>query len=398
MSTPAATAALPNRRVESIDLLRGIVMLIMALDHVRDYFHAGAFLYNPTDLSQTTTVVFFTRWITHFCAPVFAFLAGVSACLNGSKKSRKALSVFLFTRGLWLVIAEMLIVTLGWTFNLLYSTVILQVIWALGISMMCLSLLIFLPRPAILIIGLLLVGAHNLLDGVHVPGNSIEGFGWAFLHEQHVFQTGHFHIFMGYPLLPWAGIMTLGYCTGYIYLPQFDAARRKKWLLYLGFGAIVLFIVLRAINIYGDPSPRITGPGLTSFLSFLNTTKYPPSLLYTLMTLGPALLFLALAERPLNAFTQKIIVFGRVPMFYYIVHIYLIHLLALVAAALTGYKWQYMVLDTWVSDSSELKGFGFNLAVVYLLWVVLVVVLYPLCKWYDNYKRAHREKWWLSYI
>ncbi len=399
MATPATAPLIQRRRIESIDLLRGTVMLIMALDHVRDYFHNSAFLFNPTDLTHTSTVLFFTRWITHFCAPVFAFLAGVSACISGNRKSRKALSAFLFTRGLWLMIAEIVLITLSWTFNPHYTVFILQVIWALGFGMICLSLLVFLPRPLILVTGLVLVLGHNTLDNIHVAGNGFGAYGWAFLHDQHFFASSHVDVFMGYPVIPWVGIMTLGYCTGYLYLPPFDAARRKKWLVYLGSIAIAVFIVLRMVNVYGDPSPRSTGfSSWFNLLSFLNTTKYPPSLLYTLMTLGPALLFLAFTERPLNAFTQKVVVFGRVPMFYYIVHIVLIHLAALVAAEATGYSWHNMILTTWVTEMPQLKGYGFSLPVVYLLWLVTIVILYPLCKWYDRYKTDHREQWWLSYV
>jgi len=399
LATAAPVTPVISKRILSIDLLRGAVMIIMALDHVRDYFHDAAFLYDPTDLSQTSTTLFFTRWITHFCAPVFTFLAGASAYLNGAKKSKKELSMFLFTRGLWLVLAEVLIITLGWTFNPVYPVLILQVIWAIGFSMMVLSVMIFLPEILILITGLVLIFGHNLLDAFHATGASGGDFVLSALHEQHFFPGQPFSVMLGYPVIPWIGIMLTGYVFGKMYLPLFDTAKRKKILIWLGLGAIALFITLRYIDIYGDPRhwAEQKTPVLT-LLSFLNTTKYPPSLLYILMTLGPAMLVLAFAEKPLNRLTEKLVVFGRVPMFYYIVHIYLIHILAILAAVMSGYKWSDMVLTGWVSMNAQLRGFGYSLWLVYALWILLIIALYPLCKWYDNYKRAHRNKWWLSYI
>ncbi|WP_205512425.1 DUF1624 domain-containing protein [Longitalea arenae] len=386
-----------SKRIHSIDLLRGTVMIIMALDHVRDYFHAGAFQFDPTDLSRTDLPLFFTRWMTHFCAPVFTFLAGASAFLNGVKKTKKELSFFLFTRGLWLVIAEVLIVTFGWTFNPQYPVLILQVIWALGISMMVLSAMIYLPRTLILIIGLTLIGAHNLLDAADTANPS--SFLLSFLHHQHIFFGKPFSVMLGYPVIPWIGIMLTGYVFGQLYLPTFDTAKRRKSLRWLGLGAIVLFILIRLINAYGDPhhwsAQRST---LFTCLSFLNVTKYPPSLLYILMTLGPALLFLAFTEKPLNRLTEKLVVFGRVPMFFYLLHIYLIHALAVLAAVLSGYSWSDMILTGWVSMNSQLQGYGYSLAFVYVLWIIIVIGVFPLCKWFDNYKRLHRTKWWLSYI
>ena len=396
----SSSTAIRSKRVESIDLLRGIVMIIMVLDHVRDYFHWSAYLYNPTDLDKTSVPIFFTRWITHYCAPIFVFLAGVSAYLYGAKRTRGELSFFLFTRGLWLVLAELFIVTLGWTFNPFYNVYILQVIWATGICMMLLSAVIYLNRNLILLAGILLVAAHNLLDGVHMPGTGAASVGWSFLHEQGFFSYGHLSFFVGYPILPWAGIMILGYCLGDLYSPGYDEKKRKKTLLYLGFGAIALFILLRSGNFYGDAAHwSAQKNGVFSILSFVNTSKYPPSLLYVLMTLGPALIFLALTEKPLNALTSKIAVFGRVPFFFYLAHIALVHGLAIVGAVYAGHKWTDMVLNTWVTGSQELKGYGFNLLTVYIVWVAVILILYPFCKRYDRYKRANQAtKKWLSYL
>ncbi|HMH20402.1 MAG TPA: heparan-alpha-glucosaminide N-acetyltransferase domain-containing protein [Puia sp.] len=399
-SAHSASAAIRPRRVESIDLLRGTVMIIMCLDHVRDYFHGSAYLYDPTDLSRTSAPIFFTRWITHYCAPIFVFLAGISAQLYGAKRSRPELSFFLLTRGIWLVLAECLIVTLGWTFNPLYSIIIIQVIWAIGISMIVMSAMIWLDKRLILITGILLIFAHNLLDSVHVPGNGAPSLLWALVHDRSAFVYGHFTILIGYPILPWLGIMATGYCFGRWYTPGYDPEKRKKALLSLGLGAIALFILLRAGNFYGESAHWSTQKNaLFSLLSFLRTSKYPPSLLYILMTLGPALVFLALAEKPLNALTSKIAVFGRVPMFFYLAHIFLVHALAVGAAVLSGHKWTDMVLTTWVSDQPELKGYGYSLLTVYIVWIVVIIILYPFCKRFDKYKRAHQaEQKWLSYF
>jgi len=399
----APLAAVKSRRIESIDLLRGTIMIIMALDHVRDYFHAYSYLYDPTDLQHTTAPIFLTRWITHFCAPIFMLLAGVSACLYGLKNGRKALSFFLFTRGLWLVIVELFIVTLEWTFNPHYPAFILQVIWAFGISMMILSLLIHLPRPLLLLLGIVLIAGHNAFDTVHVNGNTAPAFLWSVLHQPN-FNGFHFGIFnpiVGYPVLPWIGIITLGYCLGSLYAPDIDPEVRKKTLRNLGIGAILFFIILRWTNAYGDASHWSTQKNfLFTIFSFVNTTKYPPSLLYALMTLGPALLFLAYAERPLNKFTSKLTVFGRVPMFFYLLHIPLIHGIAILAAIFSNHSAADMVnLTTWVTANAQLKGYGFSLWVVYLIWIVVTLLLYPLCLRFSEYKRAHQaEKKWLSYF
>ena len=394
-------SAIRSKRIESIDLLRGVVMIIMALDHVRDYFHGSAYLYDPTDLSRTSPAIFFTRWITHFCAPIFMLLAGVSACLYGAKKGRKELSFFLMTRGIWLILLELLLITPEWLFNPHYTTFILQVIWAFGISMLVLSVLIYLPRPVIALIGLLLIAGHNLLDGVHVPGNTFPAFGWAFLHEQKFFQFGPLAVMVGYPILPWIGIICLGYCLGEVYSPSVEPVQRRKTLLSLGLGIIVLFILLRLSNLYGNPTPwAVQKNAVFTLMSFLNVAKYPPSLLYVLMTTGPALVFLALMEKPLNALTGKIIIFGRVPMFYYLVHIAFIHLLAIIGAVVSGHPWSVMVdLTTWVTANPQLQGYGFNLLTVYVVWIGVVLVLFPLCRRFDQYKRMHQaEKKWLSYF
>jgi len=384
----------PHTRVHSIDLLRGLVMIIMAIDHVRDYFHADAYLYDPTDLTRTTIPIFFTRFITHYCAPVFMLLSGTAAYLVGTRKGKKALTIFLITRGLWLILLELTVVNFGWFFDIHYNNTGFLVIWALGMSMIFLALMIHLPKVAILIISLGLICCHNLFDNYH-PGNIV----WSFLHEPSFYQWKGINVFAFYPLIPWIGVMSLGYCIGTWYEAGFDVSKRKKLLFISGLACTLLFIALRYTNWYGD---RIlwsnqTHTGLT-LMSYLSLSKYPPSLLYLLATLGPAMMFLSFTEKANGVIARMVQVIGRVPMFYYLVHIYLIHLGAMIAAALTpGFSLSDMILSTWVSFSPQLKGFGFDLVTTYVIWAVLVVILYFLCLWYDRYKRLHKH-WWLSYL
>ncbi|MEO7765947.1 MAG: heparan-alpha-glucosaminide N-acetyltransferase domain-containing protein [Ferruginibacter sp.] len=391
---------LNKSRITSIDLLRGFIMIIMALDHVRDYFHAGAFLYDPLDLEKTSVPLFLTRWITHFCAPVFMLLAGTSAFISGQRKTKKELSLFLLKRGAWLILLEMVVVNFGWNFMVTFPNLLLIVIWALGISMIVLAAFIHLPKQLILAVGIILVAGHNLLDNIHVSGNDLPAFGWSLLHEQRFFNWHGEGILVGYPLLPWIGIMALGYCLGHLYATGYDIGKRKKNLLLIGFSAITLFILIRCINGYGDHSHWSSQKNsFYTLLSFIKVTKYPPSLLYTLMTLGPAIVFLAFTENLKGTVVSIISIYGRVPMFYYILHIYLIHLLAMIASEVfTNVDWKNWMLTQplWFNDS--LKGYGFSLGVVYLVWFIVVIGLYPLCKRYDRYKQTHKEKWWLSYL
>ncbi|MDQ3141906.1 MAG: heparan-alpha-glucosaminide N-acetyltransferase domain-containing protein [Bacteroidota bacterium] len=389
--------SLSKTRIESIDLLRGAVIIIMALDHVRGYFHADHFLFSPTDLTKTTPILFFTRWITHFCAPAFVFLAGTSAFFVSQRKSKNELSRFLFTRGLWLMVLELTVVNFGWFFNPEFPFLSFQVIWALGVSMIALSALIHLPQKVILAIGLIILFGHNLLDNIHVDGNSFKAFLWAELHDRKSF-TFLGRIFRtGYPVLAWIGIMTLGYSFGSFYKKEIDAQKRKKYLLTIGASAITLFFVIRAFNAYGDMAPwTIYDNSISTILSFLNVSKYPPSLLYTLVTLGPCMIFLALAEKPLGKMGLAISTVGRVPMFFYILHIYFIHALAMLAITFTDKSWKDMIMVG--NKNPQLEGYGFSLWVVYLVWIAVILLLYPLCKRYDTYKTNHKEKWWLSYL
>ena len=390
--------ALPKKRITSIDLLRGIVMILMALDHTRDYFHAGAFVYDPTDLTKTTIPVFVTRWITHYCAPIFMLLTGAAAFLVGDRKGTKALSKFLFTRGLFLVLMEHTVVNFGWNFNIHFSEFDFLVIWSLGVSMIALAGLVYLPKKLILAVGIILLAGHNLLDNVHVAGKGFSAFIWSVLHEPGTFSFAGKRIFVMYPLLPWIGIIALGYSLGSLYSNKVDAAQRKKTLLWLGISSIVVFVGLRFINVYGDPShwANQSVPAFT-VLSFISVTKYPPSLLYGLITLGPACIFLALFETKPGWLGKIFSVYGRVPMFYYILHIYLIHLLAMFATTLCGHKWSDMIWTDF-TNNDKLNGYGFSLSIVYLVWIAVILILYPFCKWYDRYKTNHKEKWWLSYL
>lgn len=401
MQVASINSPVKGKRIESIDLLRGIVIIIMALDHVRDYFHADYFYYDPTDMTKTNAAVFFTRWITHFCAPVFVFLAGTSAFLVGERKTKNELAGFLLKRGLWLLLLETVVINFAWSFNPSYPFFRLQVIGTLGVCMMIMSALIYLPSKIILVMGLLILFGHNLLDNIQVTGNSLKDFLWALLHQRKRFSFGRKLIVTGYPVLPWLGIMALGFCFGTLYKKGMDEVIRRKYLQIIGSVATGVFFVIRATNFYGDMAPWSSQKSfILTICSFLNVTKYPPSLLYALMTLGPALIVLAMLEKPLNWWGEIIIPVGRVPLFFYILHLFLLHGLAVVAVVLSGRPWTDMISITNINakDSPWLQGYGFSLAGTYLVWIVVVLLLYPLCKWYDQYKTNHKEKWWLSYL
>lgn len=385
-------------RIKSIDMLRGLVMVIMALDHVRDYFHFDAYLFDPADMTKTNVALFWTRFVTHFCAPVFVFLAGTSAFFVGQRRDKKSLSVWLLKRGVWLVIAELTIIKLAWMFKLDYSSIVLQVIWVLGISMIFLAGFIHLPKKFMIGLCLVAIFGHNLLDAV-APTDPVASGIWTFLHVFNLIDFGSFQVFIGYPIIPWIFVMPLGYYFGELYKSSVDPKLRIKRLFQMGLGITLLFFALRTINIYGDlvPWSEQDSMGMT-IASFFNVAKYPPSLLYLLITLGPSIVFLALVENWQNWLSEKLVVIGRVPMFFYIVHLYVIHFFGVIAAMLTGFSFSDMVIDLWITLQPQLQGYGFNLWVVYLIWIVLTIALYPICSWYNKYKTNHREKWWLSYL
>jgi uncharacterized membrane protein len=385
-------------RITSIDLLRGAVMLLMALDHARDFLHFDFFRGNdPLDFATTSTPLFLTRWITHFCAPVFVFLAGASIFFSGNKKSKSGLSLFLLTRGLWLMLLEVTIITFGWMFSMEFKLIFLQVIWAIGLSMVCMSVFVFLPRKIVLLIGLLLVFGHNLLDSFHVEGNMVQGFLWSVLHETGKFRLYETHtIFVGYPLLPWLGLMMTGFAFGQLYLKEVTAQQRKRRLIIMGTSCIALFAALRSGNFYGDAWHwKEQNSAVFTALSFIDCTKYPPSLLYLLMTIGPALLFLAFAENLKGKLVEAVSIIGRVPLFYYVVHLYVLHLIAGILFFATGHSLAEINFAAEIPEAPE--NFGLHLWQVYLVWLFAIGLLYFPCKWYNRYKSTHSQ-WWLSYL
>lgn len=388
-----------SKRIQSIDLLRGLVILLMALDHVRDYFHYDSFMYDPSDLTQTTVPVFFTRFITHICAPVFCFLAGTSAFFVGQKKDLNSLSVWLLKRGLWLIIVEFTIVNFGWYFKFNTTFIDLAVIWCLGASMIFLAGLIRLPKSMAILIALFFVFGHNLFDSFKPIPNDIFSKLWYVFHVEGEFKLGSLTVYTVYPLMPWIGLMTLGYFLGQLYLPTLNSKKRIKILYGAGILLIVLFAVFRISNLYGDLHPWTKQNSLTySILAILNVTKYPPSFAFICITIGPALIFLAAFENLKNRLSKIFITIGQVPMFFYVVHIYIIHVVAIFAALATGYQFSDMILDIWIPFSPDLKGYGFSLPIVYLVWLGILVALYPITKRYNRYKKDNKDKWWLSYL
>lgn len=399
-------------RVDSIDLLRGLVMVIMLLDHTRDFIHSDAIYFqDPTDLSTTNPLLFFTRWITHFCAPVFVFLAGTGAYMQLARgKSKPELSRFLLTRGIWLIVLEFTVVRLGLTFNFSYGFFgLMQVIWVIGLSMIVLSALIYLPVRWIAVVATAMIFLHNLLDRFQVTGMqgpdspvpSLAGKLFMILHQPGSFPVLWFFpspvVFLAYPLIPWVGVMAGGFAFGALY--RMDSERRRRILLRMGIVSIVLFIALRALNVYGDPVRWSSQRSFSyTLLSFINVTKYPPSLLYLLATLGPAFIFLALVEgRKRGLIGSALVTFGRVPLFYYILQWYVAHGFAVLLGLLAGQPIAWQFSNLFERFGNQQPGLGFRLWVVYAAWIAGVLLLYPLCKWFAGVKRR-RTDWWLSYL
>jgi uncharacterized membrane protein len=379
---PASPSGL---RLESVDLLRGLVMVLMALDHTRDFFTELPF--DPTDLEHTSPALFLTRWITHFCAPIFIFLAGTSAFLSTTRgKTPRALSWFLFTRGLWLVLLELFYVNwFGWRFDVNLHSYGVQVIWAIGWSMVVLAVLVHFPRSFILAFGLATIVLHNLLDDVKP-----ESFGplaglWRVLHAGGRFEIAPgIEFFAGYPLIPWIGVMAVGYAFGPLLLR--DPISRGKWLVVMGSLITAIFVTLRTTNLYGDPVPWTPQKNfLFTLFSFLNCTKYPPSLCYLLMTLGPALIVLALFDRGTPQWAKPLLAFGRVPLFFYLAHLPLIHGLVL------------LTIRIRFQGAPPPSDFELGLPGVYLMWIVVVALLYPVCWGFSKIKQRYRAAW-LGYL
>jgi uncharacterized membrane protein len=385
LTTPAAGRIAADRagpgRIVSIDVLRGLVMALMALDHSRDFFGTSGF--NPRDVTEPA--LFLTRWVTHLCAPTFIFLAGLSAFLHGRGRNREELSRFLVIRGFWLILIDLTLISFGWRFELEPYRLTAGVVFVIGASMVALAALIWLPRWAIACVALIMLVGHNLVDSVRADELGGAAWAWHLLHEPGLVPLGHgVNLYVLYPLIPWIGVMAAGYLLGPVM--QLETKARQRLLFRLGAAVTLGFIVLRSSNLYGDPSPWTAQQTLLStVLSFLNCEKYPPSLLYLMMTLGPALMLLASFEQARGAFARLLATFGQVPFFYYVVHIYLIHALAVATAfAMTG-----------VLTSTPTIGLG--LPGIYFVWLLVLVLLYPICRWFAALNESGTG-WWWSYL
>ena len=385
---PSAAAA-GRVRLSGVDALRGAVMAIMLLDHVRAYFTSVRF--DPTDLARTTAPLFLTRWITHFCAPTFVLLAGMGAWLAGRRRTRAQLSGFLVTRGLWLVVVEFTLVSFGWYFNLDFELgVIAQVIWAIGASMVVLAGLVWLPLPAVAVAALGMIAGHNLLDGVAPDALGAWGPVWTVLHVQGALARPA--ALVVYPLIPWIGVMAAGYVLG-AWLDRPPEVRARR-LLVAGVGLVAGFVLLRGLNAYGDPRPWVMQADLgMTVLSFLDASKYPPSLLYLMMTLGPALLALRWLEAAPRRGMGWLVTLGQVAFFYYVVHLYAMHAGAVLLGVAQGFP-PGEITRLYLMFPAE---YGVGLPAVWGATVVLLVALYPLCRWYAGVKRRGRG-WWWSYL
>lgn len=391
---------LPGRsyRVESIDVLRGLLMLLMAIDHTRDYFSSAPI--DPADPVHSWPALFLTRWITHLCAPGFILLAGASVYLQRQRKSAATLTRSLIQRGLWLILLEITVVSFGWSFG--FGMPILQVIWVIGISMIVLAGLQWLPLPAVAAFGLIVIFSHDLFDRIHARNLGNWSDAWEILHERGVL-TFHAHpvAIYGYPVIPWVGVVALGYCFGSIVMR--NPKERQQISALVGTASLGLFALLRFTHGYGDPGPGFAYLGTPSHtaMSFLSVQKYPPSLHYLLATLGIVLLLFALFDKlviagwlgRLRAFLN---VYGRVPFFFYIAHIFVIHALALGVAFITNPDWRFWITPD-VVFTRHFNGWGYSLPIVYSIWIFVVLALYPLCVWFSGLK-DRRNNWWLSYL
>ena len=395
MSATAMPSASRAPRIDSVDVVRGIIMVLMALDHVRDYF--GGLAVSPTNIATTTAPLFMTRWITHICAPTFFLLTGTGAGIALMRQAPATVSRFLWTRGVWLIVVEFtLFKWFGIQFNADYRLTVLTVLWALGWSMIVLAALVRLPVWVSAMVGIVMIAAHNLFDGV--GGEALGGL-WKVLHlPAPIYADGVHTVFATYPLIPWIGVVAAGFALARVY--AMDPRSRHAMLVRMGVGAIVGFLLLRGLNGYGDPAPWSAQASSTlTALSFLNTTKYPPSLLFLLMTIGPTLLLLRATDQRTPRWLEWVRTIGRVPMFYFLVHFALIHLVA-VGISLGRYgtaAGMFQSPDLAHYPITEPEGWPMPLGVVYLIWAGVVAVLYPLCRWYAGVK-ARRTEWWLRYI
>lgn len=382
-------------------------MILMALDHVRDYF--GAVGINPTNAATTTVPLFFTRWITHFCAPTFFLLTGTGAFLRlsssalprgGSTQPYSDLSRFLITRGFWLLFVDAVVMRcFAWQFNFDFRVTFLIVLWALGWAMITLSLFVRWPRIVAGIFGVALIAAHNLFDGISASGLGFGAAVWRLLHQQGPLFIGKEHtLFLAYPVIPWIGITAVGYALGQIF--EWDSERRRGFLLRTGLAAIAGFLILRSLNAYGDPRHwSVQVSSVRTALSFFDTTKNPPSLVFALMTLGPILLLLRSVDGGLSRWLKPAVVFGRVPLFYFFMHVVLIHALVIVVGFFRygNVRWAFQSPSLDQYPFAQPNGWPFGLPIVYAIWIGVVVALWPLCRWFAGVK-ARRRDWWLSYL
>lgn len=409
------TGSPPGARISEIDMLRGLAIVLMAIDHVRDYFFNGAGMIgvggNLLDPDATTNAIYVTRWITHLCAPTFVFLSGVSAYLqfvNG--KAAPKLSRFLFTRGLWLIFLEITVLSFGWSFGFPYPF-FLQVIWAIGWCMLALAALVWLPPMAVLAIGAVITLGHNLLDSINAQDLAgAPQMLWLFLHDGGpIFVREQPIGLFAYPILPWIGIAALGYGLGAMFT-QTDKAKRNRDIFLVGLAMLAAFLLLRGTMIYGDPA-FATGPEgawkdwrhqtdlRAALMVFFDVQKYPPSLQFTLVTLGVMLTLWPLLARLRGPVASVLNTFGAVPFFFYLLHVYLIHALAIAANAAMGRDpsglFDYMI--NVFTAPEKFAGLGFSLPWVYVAWAVVLALLYPLCRYWQKLKQRRRD-WWLSYL
>ena len=384
-------------RLTVIDALRGLVIIIMVLDHVRDYFHASGYAYDPIDFHTSTPAVYATRWVTHLCAATFVWLAGVSVWLRHEKtRDTKAVAIFLLTRGLWLVVLECTVVNFGWSFSVPFLP-LLQVIWAIGFAMIALAALVWLPRLAVLTIGIVVIAGHNLLDGIQAKSfGAWEGL-WMFLHAGGIgMWQGQPFALLFYPVVPWIGVIALGYGMGTV----FTAPRRDLILTVCGLAMIAGFVILRMLNVYGTTAPWADQHDTAkTIMDFMNVQKYPPSLDYVLATLGPIFVLIPWLARLKGPFAGFLVTFGSVPLMAYIAHLYVMHALSIAVHFAAGQAWLPFI-DTmrhFVLAPDLFKGSGFPLWAVYLGWVATIAIIYPLCRWWQGVKQRRRD-WWLSYL
>jgi len=386
------------KRIYSIDFTRGVVMIIMALDHVRDFMHVNSITQSPTDLSTTTPLLFFTRWITYLCAPIFVFLAGTSAYISFKNKGNVSQSrKFLLKRGLWLILLEFTVVNFALWFDAGFHILIFEVIATIGFGFIILGLLMKSSSKTIGIIGLFILFSHNLFTLIPFGQGSIFKIILSPLFELGAFPlTSHTNFIMAYPPVPWLGIILTGFASGKLF--ELPDAKRKSVFLKTGSGALLLFVALRFINIYGDPA--LWAPqknAMYTFLSFMNVTKYPPSLLFCLITLGIMFLILAFAEQAKNKLTEKVSVYGKVPLFYFIVHLYIIHISLIVLLIAQDFHWPDFSFATGTFGRPKGVESGVALWAIYVIWIAIVLALYKPCLWFGKYKATHKQ-WWLKYI